>query len=72
MTDPRNHAAGNPGEDPSVEDVDRKLTKGGDAEKRAIDPFENPEEEWTGPGRRHGDLHDGLDPDTIPDSGGNS
>lgn len=47
------HAAGNPGEDPAVEDVERKLTRGGSAAARAIDPFEHPDEEWTGD-----ELHD--------------
>jgi hypothetical protein len=53
------HAAGNPGEDPDVEDVERYLTKGGSAEARARDPHENPEERWEpeqAEQRRHGGM----------------
>jgi hypothetical protein len=49
------HAAGNPGEDPDVEDVERHLTQGGSAEARARDPFEQPDERWE-PGKRHGSM----------------
>lgn len=43
-----NHAAGNPGEDPHSEDLEpRYLTKGGDAEERAKDPFDDESVRWS-------------------------
>ena len=53
MANQTDHARGNPGEDSEIPDALQYLTKGGSAEERARDPFEEPDIRWE-PGEDNG------------------